>query len=551
VLQSEPVSEILPDDVAALKRLLVEREAELAAAKAELSHTRALIELLKLRIAQAKNERFGQKSERSRRLAKMIEQMELELENLEATATEDEIAAEEAAKKAGRDTTMLVAAHTRRKPVRKPFPEHLPRKRIVLEPPAACPCCGGAKLSKIGEAVTETLEVIPREWFVKQIVREKFSCRDCERFSETPAPFHAIARGHAGPSLLAMVLYEKFGCHQPLNRQSERYALEGIDLSVSTLADHVGACTASLAPLVELIRAHVLAAERLHTDDTTVPVLAKGKTITGRIWTYVRDDRPFGGADPPAAVFYYSRDRGGEHPQAHLADYAGILQADAFSGYVALYEAGRKPGPIFEAGCYAHARRKYFKDAELALKRKLPASPLALEAVRRIDELFDIEREINGRSAAERLAVRKERSAPLMKDMHDWMRAERAKLSRHADTAKAFDYMLKRWDAFTRFLHDGRICLSNNAAERAVRGVALGRKSWLFAGSDRGGVRAADMLTLIHTAKLNDIDPQAWLADLLDRIADHPAQRLHELLPWNWKAANTHDVKQNQIAART
>jgi hypothetical protein len=349
-----------------------------------------------------------------------------------------------------------------------------------------------------------------------------------------------------------MILYEKFGAHQPLNRQSERYALEGIDLPVSTLADHVGACTASLAPLVELIRAHVFAAEKLHADDTTIPVLAKGKTVTGRIWTYVRDDKPFGGADPPASVFYYSRDRGGAHPQAHLADYIGIMQADAFAGYNTLYEPGRKPGPITDAACFAHSRRKFFKKAELALKRKAPASPLAIEAVRRIDELFDIEREINGLSAAERLAVRTERSAPLMKKMHDWMRQERAKLSRHADMAAAFDYMLKRWDSFARFLDDGRICLTNNAAERSLRGVALGRKSWLFAGSDRGGVRAADMITLIVTAKMSEIDPQAWLADVLDRIADHPAQRLHELLPWNWKTARTQPAAaSDQIAACT
>jgi transposase len=540
------VSESLPDDVTALKRLLAERDAQLiaaqaeaAAAKAELSSARATIELLKLRIAQAKNERYGQRSERGKRLAEQIEQMELELENLEATATEDEIAAERAAKKAGQDAATLVAVHTRTRPVRKPFPEQLPRKRIVLASPAACPCCGGAKLSKTGEVVTETLEVVPRQWFVKQIVREKFSCRDCERFCETPAPFHTIARGHAGPSLLAMVLFEKFGCHQPLNRQSERYAREGIDLSVSTLADHVGACTASLAPLVELVRAHVLAAERLHGDDTTIPVLARGKTAAGRIWTYVRDDEPFGGQDPPAAIFYYSRDRGGRHPQSHLAGYAGILQADAYSGFNELYKADRCGGAIAEAACFAHARRKFYAIADLALKNNHIPSPLAIEAVRRIDALFDIERRIKGLSTAERLAVRAECSVPLMDELHAWMRQERAKFSRHADIAKAFDYMLKRWQAFARFLHDGRICLTNNAAERALRGIALGRKAWLFAGSDRGGVRAADMFTLIQTAKLNDIDPEAWLADVLDRIADHPVQSLHELLPWNWKKQRT------------
>jgi hypothetical protein len=340
-----------------------------------------------------------------------------------------------------------------------------------------------------------------------------------------------------------MILFEKFGQHQPLNRQAERYAREGVDLSLSTLADQVGAGCAVLEPLFRRLAAHVLAAERLHGDDTTVPVLAKGKTDTGRCWVYVRDDRPFGGRAPPAAVFYYSRDRGGEHPRAHLAGYAGILQADAYGGYGKLYVAERRPGPIVEALCWAHARRKFFELADLAgaarrkAKGKVAAiSPLALEAVRRIDALFEIERAINGHSAEKRLAARRELSAPLLADLETWLRAERAKLSRHADVAGAMDYVLKRWPAFARFLGDGRICLSNNAAERALRAIALGRRSWLFAGSDRGGRRAATMYSLIVTAKLNDVDPQAWLADVLARIAEHPAHRIDELLPWNWRS---------------
>ena len=324
-----------------------------------------------------------------------------------------------------------------------------------------------------------------------------------------------------------------------MNRQSERYACEGIDLSLSTLADQVGACAAALRPLSTLIERHVLAAERLHGDDTTVPILAKGRTVTGRVWVYVRDDRPFGGRDPPAALFYASRDRTREHPERHLANYAGILQADAFDGYNRLYLPDRKPGPIVEALCWSHARRKFFELADIAAnarrgKNAAPISPIALEAVKRIDALFDIEREINGLSAAGRLAARRERSAPLVAAFESFMRAERAKLSRHAAVAKAIDYMLTRWDAFTRFLEDGRICLSNNAAERALRGFALGRKSWLFAGSERGADRAALMYTLIQTAKLNDVDPQAWLADVLARIADTPQTKLAELLPWNW-----------------
>jgi len=302
---------------------------------------------------------------------------------------------------------------------------------------------------------------------------------------------------------------------------------------VSTLADWVGACTASLAPLIELIRRHVLAGERVHGDDTTVPVLAKQKTVIGRVWTYVRDDRPFAGPGPPAALFFYSRNRNGEHPNRHLAGYAGILQADAYAGFGDLYDAKRKPSPITEAACWSHSRRKFFELAELG------KSPLAVEAVRRIDAIFAIEREFNGATAEQRLALRQERVKPLVGEFEGWMLAERARLSRHADLARAVDYMLKRWPAFTRFLEDGRICLSNNAAERALRGIALGRRAWLFAGSDRGGERAAAIYTLIATAKLNGVDPQAWLADVLRRIADHPVSQLHELLPWHWKLRET------------
>jgi len=343
-----------------------------------------------------------------------------------------------------------------------------------------------------------------------------------------------------------MILFEKYGQHQPLNRQAERYAREGVPLSLSTLADQVGACCAVLAPLLRRVEAHVFAADRLHGDDTTVPVLATGKTDTGRCWVYVRDDRPFGGQGPPAAMFYYSRDRGGEHPQAHLAGYAGILQADAYGGYTKLYEATRNPGPIIEAACWVHARRPFFVLADVAANARRKAhgrtasvlSPLALEAVRRIDALFDIERRVNGDSAERRRQVRQEASAPLVTDFERWLRQERPKLSRGNDLAKAMDYLLKRWPAFTRFLDDGRICLSNNAAERALRGIALGRKSWLFAGSDRGGQRAAVLYSLIVTAKLNDVDPQAWLADVLARIADHPARDIDDLLPWNWRPAS-------------
>jgi transposase len=539
----EPASPALPDDIASLKAALIaeraagaEVAAQLANARARLSADEALIAHLKLQIAKLNRERFGPRSERT---ARLLDQMELQLEELEASASADERAAEAAAR------ATRTAAFTSKRPSRAPFPAHLPRERIVEPAPTTCACCGGTRLAKLGEDVTETLEVIPRRWKVIQRVREKFTCRDCEKISQAPAPFHVTPRGWAGPNLLAQVLFEKFGQHQPLNRQAERYEREGVPLSLSTLADQVGACATVLSPIFAAIEAHVLAAERLHGDDTTVPVLARGKCDTARLWTYVRDDRPFGGPEPPAALFHYARDRRGEHPAAHLASWSGILQADAYGGYGPLYQAGRSPGPITEALCWAHARRKFFELADLAERARRRSrgktdpviSPMALEAVRRIDALFDIERQINGLTAEARLGVRRERSAPLVADLHAWMTQERARLSRGADVAKAMDYMLKRWPAFTRFLGDGRVCLTNNAAERALRGVALGRKSWLFAGSDRGGDRAAFFYSLIVTAKMSDVDPQAWLADTLARIAEHPMARIEELLPWRWAEA--------------
>lgn len=533
-------SESLPSDLAAAHAMIlaeraarVEAEALAARAAAVSSGTEALIARLKLEIEKLRRELYGSRSERK---ARLLEQMELRLEDLEADASEDELAVERAASQ-----TQTVRSFERRRPSRKPFPDHLPRERVVIAAPGSCPCCGSTRLSKLGEDVTETLEAIPRQWKVIQTVREKFSCRRCEAITQPPAPFHVTPRGFAGPNLLAMVLFEKFGQHQPLNRQSERYAREGVDLSLSTLADQVGACTAALRPLHALIEDHVLKADRLHGDDTTVPILAKGRTDTGRAWVYVRDDRPFGSTTPPAALFFASRDRSGDHPERHLKQFTGILQADAYAGYNRLYLPDRKPGPVTEALCWSHARRKFFVLADIAAnahrgKAAPPISPIAFEAVRRIDALFDIERDINGLPTEQRLAVRSERSAPLVIELEEWMRAERARLSRHAPAAQAIDYMLKRWSGFTRFLEDGRVCLTNNAAERALRGLALGRKAWLFAGSDRGAERAAVMYTLIGTAKLNDIDPQAWLADVLARIADTPQGRLSDLLPWKWTA---------------
>ncbi len=521
----------LPDDVDALKAL-VRRERQKS--EAALNTKEQIIADLKITILKLQRAQYGQSSERSTRL---IEQYELSLEDIEGDLAED---AEKADAEAGKAT--IIPAHTRRTPKRGPLPAHLPRERCVIPPPSSCPCCGSDRLSKLGEDVTDTLEVIPRKFFVKQTVRERFSCRACETIMQPPAPFHVIARGRAGPSLLAMILWSKYAMHLPLTRQSGAFHNEGIPLEVSTMADWVGACAAALDPLNELIHEHVFAAQRLHGDDTTVPVLAKGKTRTGRLWAYVRDDKPFGGPDPPAVAYFYSADRTGEHPKSHLEEWSGTLQADAYAGFNALYKEPREPGPILEAACWAHARRNFFELADIARAardRKVVISPIALEAVKRIDAIFDLERAINGKSEDERLSARQETIRPLIDDLHTWMTEQRARISGKSDPGKAFDYMLKRWASFARFLDDGQVCLTNNAAERMIRPLTLGRRNWTFAGSDRGAERAAAIYTLLQTAKLNNVDPQAWLADVLNRIASHPAKRLSELLPWNWKQDQT------------
>lgn len=528
------VPEPLPSDLAAAQAMILAERAARLAAEAEAAtakETKRILDLeierLKLEIARLKRHRFGASSERSSRL----EQLELALSELEETVAAADAAA--ALRAAERPAPEQPRGTTPRKPARRPLPAHLPRTRFVYPAPAACPCCGGA-VRKLGEEITETLERLPARWFVIQHVREKVSCRCCEAINEAPAPFHPIARGRAGPNLLAEVIFGKYGLHLPLNRQSTCFAREGIALDVSTLAGWVGTVAASLQPLTDAIAAHVRAGHRIHADETPVPVLAKGKTREGRLWTIVRDDRPFGGphlqgTGPPAAVYFYSPDRRGVHAERFLAGFTGIMQADAFSGFGRLYKPGRADGPIVEAACWSHARRGFFELAELQ------KAPIAVEAVQRIDALFAIEREINGLSPSQRLAVRNERSRPLVDALADWLRDQHVRLSAKSATAKAIDYMLKRWPAFTRFLDDGTICLTNNAAERALRGIAVGRRNWTFAGSDEGGRRAAAMYTLIETAKLNDIDPHAWLADVLARLPGHPAKRIEELLPWNWQ----------------
>jgi transposase len=510
--------------------------AEATNAQAMLSNSEALIAALELRIEKLRRELHGQRSERTSRL---LDQLELQLEALVMAASEDEAAARLASAKAS-----SVRSFTRKRPARKPWPEDIERERVVIAAPTVCACCGGSRLSRLGEDITETLEEVPRRFKWIETVREKYTCRDCEAISQPPVPFHATPRGFIGAQLLATILFDKFGMHIPLNRQSTRFKSEGIDLSTSTLADQVGLGTSALMPLFDLIESHVFAAERLHGDDTTIPIRAKGKCATGRIWTYVRDDLPFGGETPPAAVCHASGDRRGAHPQKHLARYGGILQTDCYNGFEPIAVAQMKEVPITFAFCHAHARRKFFELADIeksARDRKRngkPISPIALEAVRRFDALFDIERQVNGLSAEERVKERQKKSKLLFDDMHDWLIKERATLSKSSDVSKAMDYMLKRWDGFALSLEDGRICLTNNAAERALRGIALGRRNWTFAGSQRGADRAAIMLTFIMTCRLNDVDPKTWLADLLARLPNHSNTRLHELLPWTWRSSS-------------
>ena len=485
-------------------------------------HANTLIEKLRSELARLKRAQFGVSSER---LRARVEQLELAIEALEIDEAE-RLAAVPAVAEA-------VAASS--KPARRPLPDHLPRETVVHPGPCACPSCGG-RLRRVGEDVTESLDYVPGRFKVVRHVREAFSCRACETVTQTPAPHHAIARGRAGPGLLAHIAVAKFDDHLPLYRQAEIYAREGVELRTSTLSGWVGATAAALKPLVDLLREEVIAgSDVLHGDDTTVPILAPGtgKTKTGRLWTYVRDERPHGGELPPAAVFFASPDRKGERPLSHLAAFSGVLQADGYAGFNGLYESGRPGGALIEAACWAHTRRKFF---DVHAKN---GSAVALEALERIGAIYDVERSVSGKPPDERARQRQARSRPLAAALKAWAEMILPQLSGGSDLAKAFRYMLVRWTALTRVFDDGRIALDNNPAERALRSVAVGRKNYLFAGSDRGADRAAAFYTLIETAKLNNLDPEAYLRDVLTRIADHPAKHLAELLPWNWSPVVT------------
>lgn len=496
-------------DVEALKALLIEQHARY---RATLTSNAQHIEHLKLTIEKLRRQLFGSKSEKA---TAQIEQLELELDELEIA---------QACTRAV-DTAPAPETPPKSRPFRKPLPEHLPREVVTYDPEqSCCPGCGGV-LKQFGEDVSEQLERVPATFKVIRHVRPKFACSRCERVVEAPAPSRPIERGLAGPALLAHVLVAKYGDHQPLYRQAEIYAREGIELDRSTLAGWVGASSQLLAPLVHALREHVLAARKIHADDTPVPVLApgNGRTKTGRLWTYVRDERPAGATTAPAAWFAYSPDRKGEHPRAHLKSFKGALQADAYAGFHHLYEGGA----IYEVACWAHTRRK-FHDIHA-----IHPSPITTEAIERIGALYGIEEEIRGKTAEVRCQVRQARARPLIDDSRDWMEHSLCSLSKKSDTAGAIRYALAHWRALTRYLDDGLLEIDNNSAERALRCVAMGRKNYLFAGSDSGGERAAALYSLIGSAKLNGLDPELYLRTVLSRIAEHPISRITELLPWN------------------
>lgn len=536
MLASSALPRSLPTDVQALQHLVLELDAKLAASQAvleqqseqlsgreaEVLHLRTLAEKLKLQIAQLRRERFGRSSEK---LDEQIAQLELIVEDLEESASQHESADSQA------------KPRVQRAPARKPLPEHLPRQTVTLEPeghtpeqPCACPGCGARNWRHLGEDVSEQLEFVPEHFKVIRTVRPKYSCASCQTIVQGAAPGRPIARGLAGPALLAHVLIGKYCDHLPLYRQSEIYARQGVEIDRSTMADWVGSAASLLAPLTQAIHDHVMAADKLHTDDTPVAVLQPGRKSTkqGRLWTYVRDGTGWHDPTPAAVWFAYSPDRKGEHPRGHLATYRGYIQADAYGGYERIYQERQGTNrPILEVACWAHARRKFYALMESS------ESPLAKRAVEMIAGLYAVEASVRGKLPEQRQQARQAHSLPILGQIKAWMIETAGKVSRKSEIAKAIDYSLKRWEALARYTGDGKLEIDNNPAEQSIRPIALGRKNWMFAGSDEGGKRAAALYSLIGTAKMHGLNPEAYLAHVLAHINDTKTTRIGDLLPWN------------------
>ena len=497
----------LPEDVAELQAMLAVREEELVARDAEIRVRDLLIEKLKHQLAGMRRHRFAASSE-------TMDQLALSLE-------EQEIAAAACPPETSRQTD---AQGLKDKPKRKPLPDHLPRHEQHLSIGEVCGDCGG-KLRQLGEDVTEELEYVPGRFVVNRIVRPRMACGGCEAISQAALPSRPIERGRPGPGLLAHVLVSKYADHLPLYRQSQIFARDGVDLERSTLTDWVGKSTALLAPLADAIGRHVLAGQAIFADDTPVKLLAPGagKTKTARFWAYGRDERPWAGDAPPAAWYRFSPDRKGAHPGRHLAQYEGWMHADGYAGFEELYRSGK----IREVACMAHMRRK-FVDVQQS-----QGSAIAEEAIKRIAALYAVENKARGSPPEHRAAMRQESAKPVFDDLEAWLRAQLPKISGKTPLAGAIRYALTWMKRLRPYLEHGFLELDNNTAERSMRAIALGRKNYLFMGSERGGKSAAIAYSLIETAKLNGVDPQAWLTDVLDRIADHKINRIDELLPWN------------------
>lgn len=553
-----PTPDQLPNDVAALKQLLLAKTAELDAKNIELQAaqnglvvTTLTIEKLKAQIAKFRREKFGSSSEK---IERAIEQLELALEEAQAAKAEALAAASQASEPApdailpGSATSGPAELEPANPKKRRQLPPWLPRRDVVHNADGICRRCGSNELRQVGESVTEVLEYVPGRFEVIRHVRPACSCRKCETMVQARMPDLPIPRGIAGPGLLAHIITAKFCDHLPLYRQAEIFARSGVDLDRGLMAEWLGHVAWLVRPLVDLIANHVMAGRTVHADDTPVPVLAPGagKTRTGRQWVYLRDERPHAGVAPPAVLYRYTPNRKGEHCRAELAGFTGWLHADGYAGFGRLYEIAdarggnaillQGPSRIAEVACWSHVRRGFFD------VHHQNGSTIAKEALDRIGALFDIERTIAGHPADIRRSVRQRTARKRIDELAVWMDAQLQLIPGKSDLASAIRYARSRWEALTRYIDDGRLEISNNAAENQIRPVALGRKNWLFAGSDAGGERAAALYTLIRSAKMNGLDPEAYLRDVLTRIGVHPMNRLHELLPWNLMPSATHSV---------